>query len=232
MNQIVVTSLLGGVLAIDNRSSLRLMISQPLCGGFLTGLILGAPAEGFFAGAIFQMIFLGYVSLRGEHTLDLPLGGVVCAALYILTNRELGGHTAVDGIIFFWSFLLAIVVSGLGNYMYRLWDNLSWNLYGLALRFAKEGRIGLASAIHLSTLIFHFVFGFVVLVVAILGGRAFIVFAATKAPNVSVGSLDMLYILLPFIGVGSLVRLHFISARAFWFGAGFLVSYVFILFRG
>lgn len=232
MSSLLAASALGGLLALDNRGSLRFMISQPICGGLLTGLVLGAPYEGFMAGALFQMMFLGCVFVRGERIPDMPVGGVTAAALYVLVNRKLGGDPAVHGAILFWSLLLGIAVSWLGVFVYRLWRRWSVRFYDSAAGFAADGRPGRASAIHMSAVLFHFLYPFLVIAAVLALGRSLICFIVIKAGSASGGSISLLYVLVPFIGLGSLVRLHFIRTRVFWFGAGFLVSYVFLLARG
>jgi mannose/fructose/N-acetylgalactosamine-specific phosphotransferase system component IIC len=232
LNPILAASTLGGVLAVDNRSSLGLMISQPICGGLLTGLALGAPSEGMAAGALFQMLFLGFVPLRGERMADLPLGGVTAAALYIIAGRDTGGSPVDSGLVLFWSLFAAFMISALSRIGYELWERRSWSLSVAAMRFVDQGRLGSASAVHLSALLLHFIFGFLLLAVFLPVGRAFIAALLTRVGGESTGSLQLLYLMIPFIGLGHLVRMQLVKARAFWFGSGFLVFYVFFLVRG
>jgi PTS system mannose-specific IIC component/PTS system mannose-specific IID component len=232
MSPILAVSLLGSSLAVENRSSINLLVSQPICSGFLTGLVLGAPTEGFFIGALFQMMFLGYVRIRGQRIPDLPVGAVTGAALYILTYRGLGGDPALEGLVLFWSLFIALLVSGLGGAVYKGWETGSWHLYTLARDSVSRGQTERASALHLSTLLLHFLYGFLILLIVLSAGRSFIMTVATSVRGTETGSLDMLSSLVPFIGIGFLLRLHFSTGRVFWFGAGFLVSYVFFIVRG
>jgi len=90
-------SVVGGALALDHRAHVRLLVSQPICGGLLTGLVLGDWRAGFLAGSILQMMFLGTFPVRGAPLPDLPLGGVIASALYILAPRaEIAGE---DGFV-------------------------------------------------------------------------------------------------------------------------------------
>ncbi len=73
-------SVVGGALALDHRAHVRLLVSQPICGGLLTGLVLGDWRAGFLAGSILQMMFLGTFPVRGAPLPDLPLGGVIASA--------------------------------------------------------------------------------------------------------------------------------------------------------
>lgn len=232
MNPVVMASLVGGLLAVDNRSSLRLMISQPICGGLITGLLLGAPAEGLLAGGLLQMMFLGHVPVRGERVADLPLGGVAAAALFILVNREVGGDPLYMGVVLFLSLLAALIVSALGDVLYRWWERRAGFLADAAVRCARKGNTAGISAIHLSVLLLHFAFAFSILFVVIAAGRPLLSLGAVTLVKASGESYQPLAVLVPFIGVGSLLRLHFIRTRVFWFGTGFLVSFVFLLARG
>ncbi len=232
MNPAIVASIIGGALAVDHRSSLGLMVSQPLCGGLITGMLLGAPAEGMLAGGLLQMIFLGHVPVRGERFPDLPVAGVAASALYILVNREVGADPTLRGIVLFWCLLAAILIAVLGHYFYRWWEQRVASLLQPAVPSAREGSSLRVSAIHLSMLFLHFTYAFCVLFIFIAGGRPLLSRGATMLARVSGETFGSLAALVPFIGVGSLLRLHCFRTRMFWFGAGFLVSYVFVLARG
>ena len=163
MNPVVAASILGGLLAVDYRSSLGLMVSQPICGGLLTGLVLGAPAEGMLAGGLIQMIFLGHVPVRGEQKPDLPTAGVTAAALYILVGRAVGDDPALGGSILFISLFTGMLAAVAGHYVYRWWERRATALAIAAARSAEAGRFRRISVIHLSTVALHFAYAFCVL---------------------------------------------------------------------
>ena len=230
MSAYIAVSLIGGALTLENRSSLRFMLSQPICSGLILGLALGSPEEGLFAGFMFQVMFLGYVHLRGERIPDIPIGGVASSALYILSMRRLGG--AYGGSVLFLSLLLGLFVSLMGYGLYRIWERKAWDMSALAMRYIMEGRYRLATRLHIVGLLFHFVFGFIVLIVVIPAGVEFITVAAGHAGREWGEAVDAIRYIVPFIGAGLLARLYFVRERAFWFGAGFLVTYVLFLFKG
>jgi mannose/fructose/N-acetylgalactosamine-specific phosphotransferase system component IIC len=202
LNAILSASLFGGLCAVDNRTSLRLLFSQPICSGLLTGLALGSPAEGFLAGALFQMMFLGVVTLRGEKAPDLVLGGVAAAALYIVVLRDFGEDPVIDGFVLALSLLVALCVSYIGREAYKLWEGRSHSLSVFARSSIARGHRTAASAAHLVTVVREGC------------------------------SLDSIYLVIPFIGVGSLVRFQIKKTHIFFFAVGFLVSYVLFLTRG
>ncbi len=231
MNPILSASLFGGLCALDNRTSLKLLFSQPICSGAIIGLILGSPAAGFLAGALFQMMFLGVVTLRGEKNPDLTLGGVTAASLFILVSRHFGEDPVLGGLILVLSLLVALGVSYLGSRAYTLWESYSYRLSVFALSNIGRGRRTAASVAHLATVMLHFLFGFVLLFVVLVVVRFVLSFLLTVFVREG-GSLDLFYLLPPFIGIGSLVRFHIKKMHIFWFGAGFLVVYVLFLTRG
>lgn len=231
MNAVLTVSLLGGLLSLEHRAELRFMISQPVCSGLLTGLILGSPVEGLLAGAMFQVMFLGFVPVRSEGVPDLPIGGVAASAYYILSVQRLGGSPSGDGIILFCALTFGLAISLMGYSLYRMWAKRTWTFFEVARASAMDGRFRYAKAIHLMALIFHFLYGFLVLLALIPAGTAIIAFVTARVGVGQGGSMNSLQYLVPFIGVGSLARLYFARSRAFWFGTGFLVTYLFFIVR-
>ena len=224
--------LLGGALAVDNRSSVRLMISQPICAGLLAGLVLGNPRDGFVAGALLQMLFLGMVPVRGIAAPDLALGGVVAGALYA---RGLGGTNAdagAKGLMLLLSLCCALVVAVVGRALYRFWERRSYAFTAAALRLAERGRFGLASAVHFSTVLVHFAVGGAVTATSYVA-CGFVI--SRLVPAVSGGwcePLASLPALAPFIGAGALLLLSLTRVRLFLFVAGFCTVFLVAFFRG
>ncbi len=231
MNPLIAVSVLGGVLAVESRSSIALMISQPICAGWIMGSVLGEAADGFMAGALFQMMFLGMVTLRGGRKPDLVLGGVTASCLYVMARLELGGDPAAGGIALVCSLLFGLAVAVFGDLYYSRWERKTWRLSRLALKFVARGDVWMGEVLFASTLLFHFLFGFVVLCGIIYSGHHMISFLI-ETVNADVGSPELLFSLIPFIGIASLVKLHFVRSRVVWFCAGFLSVFVFFLSRG
>jgi mannose/fructose/N-acetylgalactosamine-specific phosphotransferase system component IIC len=230
MGAYLAVSLIGGALTLEHRSSLRLMLSQPVCSGLILGLALGSPAEGLFAGLMFQVMFLGYVHLRGERIPDIPVGGLASSAIYILSIQRLGG--ASGGSVLFLSLLLGLLVS-LGGYgLYLVWERRAWDVSALAMRYIMEGRYRLAARLHMTGLLFHFILGFVILIAVVPAGVGLVTLVAGRSGMGWGGAVDAIRHIVPFIGAGLLARLYFVRERAFWFGAGFLVTYVLFLIKG
>ena len=232
MYSLIGLSLLGGALAVDNRASVRLMVSQPICGGLLAGLVLGNPGDGFVAGALLQMLFLGMVPVRGIAAPDLALGGVAAGALYARLPGAMNAEAGAKGLILFMSLACALVVGVVGRGLYRLWERRSYAFTEAALGLAERGRFGLASALHFSTVLVHFAVGFVVTAAAYVAGAFAISHLVPAVPGTWCEPLASLPVLAPFIGAGALLLLSLTRVRLFLFVAGFCAVLLIAFFRG
>ncbi len=231
MNPVLSASLLAGALALDNRSSLRLMVSQPVCAGLLAGFALGNPREGLLAGAVLQAMFLGMIPVRGIGMSDLALGGVAVSSLYILALRSASVDPAAKGLVLLISLAAALGVAAAGRFAYRLGESRAHVFTGAALGLAGRGRFALASAVHFSTLAIHFAVGFAVTAAVVLAGVPAVAWLAGAVWGTWAEPLKGLPALLPFIGAGSLLALNLGRVRGFLFLAGFCTVMLVLVFR-
>jgi mannose/fructose/N-acetylgalactosamine-specific phosphotransferase system component IIC len=229
---VIAASLLGGALAADDRSSLRLMVSQPICGGLLAGLVLGSPREGFVAGALLQMMFLGVIPVRGFELPDLPLAGVAAGSLSVLASRTSTAGPEASGLILFLSLAAGLVVAVAGRSVHRLWERRSYALARVAGRLAGKGRFGLAGALHFSSIAVHAAVGFALVALALLAGVPAIAAAGRLLAGRWCEPLRSLPALLPFIGAGALLLLNASRVRLVLFLAGFCAVFLVMFFRG
>ncbi len=229
LDLIIPVSLLGGALCVDFKSSLRLMLSQPICGGLLTGLILGEPFNGLLAGTLIQIMFLGNLYVRGTKTIDLPIAGVVSAALFVLVDLNLAGDVSVAAMTMIWALFFGLLAGWFGYLLYRI---LFFKLSGAAeyvVKKAMAGKLWYLSLLHVSMVVFHFLYGFLVLIAILPVGYKLILYFVSTSWRLT-GSVDILYIFLPFIGVGSLLRMQILRSQGFWFISGVILSAVVLVF--
>jgi PTS system mannose-specific IIC component len=232
MNPILSVSLLAGALTFEHKTGLRLLLSAPLCGGFLTGIILGAPTEGLLAGLMLQVLFLGSVGLRGRRAPDIQASGVLAASLYIMICKRMAGDASVEGMVLFWALLYTLAAARVQSIFYRWWERVLASPIGKGLDYAKRGSGAQAAAIHLALSSMHFVFGFALVLLFLPAGLMIIGFLSQSLEALSAGSIWVLPLMIPLIGAGSLLKLYLDRAHLFWFGAGFLLTAVFFIFGG
>ncbi len=220
---IIPIAVLSGVLCVDFRTSIGLMISQPICGGLLVGLILAEPVRGLLAGALIQIMFLGNIFVRGKRVLDLPVAGVTASSLFVLADLELAGDLSAAGTAMILALIVGLMAGWLGHFVY---GTLHVKLSGLVEKVvdqAEKGRVWYVSLLNVSLLGFHFVYGFVVLALILPLAYRLIIYTL-MFPWARTGSVDLLYVFIPFIGIGSLVRSQILKTQTFWFVSGLIVG--------
>jgi mannose/fructose/N-acetylgalactosamine-specific phosphotransferase system component IIC len=103
---LLLTGLLGGCLAADATALAQLLISQPLVGGALTGLIWGEPVLCTKVGAMLQLFALTRPPVGGRTPEDFASAGVAGPAVAVLLERSLAYSTES-------AILVSAVVTGL-----------------------------------------------------------------------------------------------------------------------
>jgi len=88
---LLLTGLLGGWLAADATAIAQLLVSQPLVGGALTGLVWGDLAGGVRVGALLQLFALAGLPLGGRTPHDHAAAGVVGAAVAAIVGQSVPG---------------------------------------------------------------------------------------------------------------------------------------------
>jgi mannose/fructose/N-acetylgalactosamine-specific phosphotransferase system component IIC len=85
---LLLTGLLGGCLAADATALAQILISQPLVGGALTGLIWGEPVICMKVGAILQLFAMARPPVGGRTPEDFASAGVAGPAVAVLLDRS------------------------------------------------------------------------------------------------------------------------------------------------
>lgn len=232
MSPLTAVTLLAGILNFEYRSSIRLMVSSPLCGGALTGLVLGAPAEGLLAGLMLQTLVLGAIRVRGRSEPALAPAGVLCAAVYIEASKAAAGIASIEGLVLFLSVLAGAAAAGIGGFLYRRWESVAAGPADRGLALAAGGKLGAAGLVHIALTLSHLAIGALLALVLYPAALAAVVLLAGRLETLAAGSTAAAAVMIPFAGAGSLLRLYIYRTHLFWFAAGFLVAAVFVLFGG
>lgn len=89
MDQVLILSSLGALLAMDYAMVGQFMVSQPLVVGGIFGALLGDPALGLFVGALVQLIWMGVIPVGAYIPSDYNItGGVTVVFTEILIHRQ------------------------------------------------------------------------------------------------------------------------------------------------
>jgi mannose/fructose/N-acetylgalactosamine-specific phosphotransferase system component IIC len=100
---LLLSGLLGGCLAADATALAQILISQPLVGGALTGLIWGEPVLCTKVGAILQLFALARPPVGGRTPEDFASAGVAGPAVAVLLQGSIvyssGSAVLVAGVV-------------------------------------------------------------------------------------------------------------------------------------
>lgn len=109
---LLLTGLLGGVLAADATALAQILISQPLVGGALTGLIWGEPLLCIKVGAILQLFALARPPVGGRTPEDFASAGVAGPAVAVLLDRSVVYSTETSVLVIGVVTGLAVALAG------------------------------------------------------------------------------------------------------------------------
>jgi mannose PTS system EIIC component len=119
MTELLMLSLLGGLLALDGTSVGQFMLSRPMVASTLAGWVVGAPMEGFMVGVVLEIYLLVSFPVGGSR---FPEGGpaAVVAAAVAASSDHAGGLALGVGLGLIWGQLGGYTVTALRTINERL----------------------------------------------------------------------------------------------------------------
>lgn len=214
--------LVGACVALDRTAFFQGALARPLVGAALTGAVLEAPALGLWCGVLLELLWLAEAPLGAFVPPDEALAGVLAVVLAWAAPAAWSPQARVAlGVV------LAVPCGGLCRWLdmaVRRWND---NLVQRARRGLEAGSAGALGRAHLLG-IGRFA-GAGALGAVALGhlGAALVAGTAPLAPPAVERGLELVALLLPALGAGSLLArwrgarqtLRFIGGAALW-GAG------------
>lgn len=89
---VLITSIWGGLLALERRAFLQAMVSRPIVAGTVTGALLEDVVGGLMVGLVFELLHLGGASLGGAHpdhdTLPAVTGSAFVAGMATASGSD------------------------------------------------------------------------------------------------------------------------------------------------
>lgn len=112
MNDVLLLTALGGIVALDGTSVGQLMLSRPLVAGAMAGWVVGAPLEGLLVGAALEIYLLVSFPVGGSR---FPEGGpaTVVAAAVAAASDHPGGVAVGVSLGLIWGQLGAFSVTAM-----------------------------------------------------------------------------------------------------------------------
>jgi mannose/fructose/N-acetylgalactosamine-specific phosphotransferase system component IIC len=230
----LILGLLAGVLALDDTAVAQTWFSQPLPAALLTGYVFGDPLTGLAVGLPLQLVLAGNLPVGQTFTGDPSSAAVAAVAGALLGGRPLSpvlpGNPIGSWQLLGWVILGAGILSLLGHLTIQA-ERRSHGLWMLeGIRSLRDGRLGRISRLHLRCLLTVFLRGFLsgILFVLLMIKLWLPLFAHLPSPLQ--GALGTLPVLLPGLGVGTMIDRYGLKSSWPWVGVGMVGTFMLVRF--
>jgi len=119
-------SLWGGVVALDTTAVLQIMVSRPMVGCSIIGLILGNFQVGFTIGILLELLYISELPVGGARFAEGNVGAAAAATIGILSVRQFPDRVS---FIIVCSLILAIVISWFGGGLVLLMRRMNSKIF-------------------------------------------------------------------------------------------------------
>ena len=191
------------------------MISRPIFGGPLLGLIMGDLQTGLIVGASVELMFMGVLPIGGSVPPNAQIAGLI-GTFFAISS---GGNPEV-GIA------LALPIGTLAQFLIMLAWNFNIILIHRADRAIKDLNTGKMELLHLSGLLVFFIVMFIPTFLAIYFGSGFVNNIVEAMPDWVMNGLEAAAGILPAVGMAMLLRM--MDFRKYW--SFFLIGFVFAVY--
>lgn len=166
--EILLISLIGGIISIDTASGWQIMISQPVVACPIIGLIFSEPQLGLLIGILLELPWLTNIPLGGVHGSEGNLGAVVATGLAIHLKML---NLNTENIIVIIAIMYSLIVSRVGLYLVEYVRKSNLHLIHLADTAANKGDFRKITWLNLTGLFYSFLLGFGLVLVGLTAGK-------------------------------------------------------------
>jgi mannose/fructose/N-acetylgalactosamine-specific phosphotransferase system component IIC len=227
---LVVLGLFTGILALDDTAFAQTWFGQPLPAAVLAGYICGDPLTGLAVGLPLQLVLAGNLPVGQTFTGDPTSATVAAVTGTLLGGQKLYPVLAEDPAGTWqhlgWVILGAGLLSLLGHLVIQTERRGNGLLMLQGHRTLRDGRLGRIERLHLRCLVSTFGRGFSL-------GILFIIFIVwvwnplfPKLPPFVQEALGTLPLLLPGLGVGTMVDRYGLRTSWPWVTAGLVCTFL------
>ena len=152
-SELFLICLLGGLLAIDTTAAFQILLSHPLVGCTLVGLVLNDVTLGLSIGIILELPWLLEIPIGGARYPEGNLGALIAAASAIVLNRQ----TDRPELAFLLAIVYGIALAYISGKCVQLIRNINILLVHRADQAANRGFSRRVSLYHLAGIILIFI---------------------------------------------------------------------------
>lgn len=223
--------LLAAFVAVDDSSLAQTWFGQPLVSALLTGYFCGNPLTGLAIGLPLQLVLAGNLPVGQTFTGDAGVAIVATVAAACLSGLDFVPalrDSTIEGLgLLGWTILAAGMLSALGHFIIQAEHRANGLLMIQGHKTLRDGSLVRIEALHARSLATTFGRGFVLVLVYLFFLRKFWLPAYDFLPHQVQMAVGMLPLLLPGLGLGTLVD-HFGLQRSWrWLLGGVAAMVVF-----
>ncbi|MDZ7377897.1 MAG: PTS sugar transporter subunit IIC [candidate division KSB1 bacterium] len=187
--------LLGGIVATDTTAAFQVLVSHPLVGCTVAGLLLRDAQLGLSVGILLELLWLAEVPVGGVRTNEGNVGALVSAAVLIMLARRMQRPE----VLLCGSLLWGLGVAWAGGWLVRGCRRINTVLLHRADAFAARGDTRGVSLCHAQAIALSFVAGVVLTGFGVLAGTRVLAHVVSMVPP----SADRAFALTPAVVLGA-----------------------------
>lgn len=224
--EIILVTILGGLVALDKTEAFQTMLSQPLVIGPLVGFLLKDIHSGIKIGILLQLIYLWVVPIGTALFPDPSVGGVVGTFGFIILLRFFPDRA---DLVLFFTILYVLAVAIFAGWALIRQRRLNRKLIQKADLYAEEGKILEINKLFFLGLLVSFGRGVVITGMGILGVFIFLKSIIEFFSFLPEHFLSGIEIPLLGFGIGTMFHLFGKKKNLLWLGSGLGLGIVFVL---
>jgi len=210
LSALVVLGLLGAFISVDDTSLGQTWFGQPLVAALLTGYFCGDPLTGLAIGLPLQLVLAGNLPVGQTFIGDPGVALVATVAAACLSGEQflpaLRGSTFSGLGLLGWTILAAGLLSALGHFVIQAERRAHGALMVQGHKSLRDGSLVRMEVLHARCLATTFFRGFVVvLLFLVLVLKVWLPLFRFLPPRIQ-EAMGMLPLLLPGLGIGTLVE--------------------------
>ena len=226
---LLILGLMAGLLALDDTAFAQTWFGQPLPAAILTGYLFGDPITGLAVGLPLQLVLSGNIPVGQTFTGDPTSAAIAAVGGTLLAGRPLSPVLHGDAVgtlpLLGWVILGAGLLSMLGHLLIQAErrSNGIWMLKGLYS--LRDGRLDRIESLHtrcLATTFFRGMASGILFTLFIHGAWVPLYFHLPKLLQTSLGTLPLL---LPGLGVGTLIDRYGLKSSWHWMALGMVGTF-------
>jgi len=224
--KLIIVSIVGGILCLD-RVFIQVMISRPIICAPLTGLIFGDPYTGLVVGAFIELFWIDRLPIGAY----IPPNDTIVAILITGSSIETAaGIGSLYPSVIALSILIFLPVGILAQRL-ELWlIERNEGLAREALMDIMEGETRSVSRGHMKAIVRYYLLSCGVILLALPAGSALMAWLYRFLSPAIVRGLDLVYAILPLIGVAVVLNTINIRGIVPIFCATFLTATILMSF--